>query len=212
MVDIIDVGMGNVYSVRNNLSRLGVSCRIIDDPNALTSPIIILPGVGSALSFMNNIRAKNFDKAIQTHIIKGNKIIGICLGFQVMTEFSEEDGGIACLGLIKTETISLQRHYPSSNHNQWEKFSLRKEDLSLSKNHISIFNSRKRVINGRVFYNHGMELKYPITKSISNQLIRPILLPTPLCTAKIILLAFSSIPRKANSLVWMFFHFSFKQL
>ena len=93
MVDIIDVGMGNVYSVRNNLSRLGVSCRIIDDPNALTSPIIILHGVGSALSFMNNISAKKFDKAIQANIIKGNKIIG-GLGFQVMTEF-EEDGGIA---------------------------------------------------------------------------------------------------------------------
>ena len=164
MVDIIDVGMGNVHSIRNNLSRLGVSCRIIDNPNALASPIIILPGVGSALPFMNNIRAKNFDKAIQKHIIKGNRIIGICLGFQVMTEFSEEDGGVACLGLIKTETIPLERHYPSSNHNQWEKFSLRKEDLSLSKTQISILNSRKRVINGRVFYNHEYGVKIPNNK------------------------------------------------
>ena len=161
MVDIIDVGMGNVCSIRNNLLRLGVGCNIISDPNALTSRTIILPGVGSALSFMKQICAKDFDAAIRKHTFDGNKIIGICLGFQVMTEFSEEDGGISCLGLIETETIRLRRYYPFENHNQWEKFSLHKDDLFLNKGINSILRSRKRAINGRVFYNHEYGVKIP---------------------------------------------------
>ena len=47
MVDIIDVGMGNVKSVKNAITRLGVATNIISNPNDLSSDTIILPGVGS---------------------------------------------------------------------------------------------------------------------------------------------------------------------
>ena len=84
------------------------SCKIVSEPDSITSRTLLLPGVGSARLFMKNIRAKQFDSAIQEHVLKGNKLIGICLGFQVLTEFSEEDGGTKCLGLIKTNTIRLE--------------------------------------------------------------------------------------------------------
>ena len=161
MVDIIDIGMGNVCSIRNILSRIGVNSKIVTDPAKLSSPVAILPGVGSARPFMQKIRVLKFDKALQRHINSGNKLIGICLGFQVMTEFSEEDGGTSCLGLIKSETVALTRHSSSSNHNQWEKFSLRKEDLYLSGVSSLEIRSRKRTIHGRVFYNHEYGVKIP---------------------------------------------------
>ena len=164
MVDIIDVGMGNICSIRNNLSRLGIGCRIVSDPKELSSHTIILPGVGSARPFMNQIRARNFDHAINNHLAQGNTIVGICLGFQVMTKFSEEDGGVTCLGLIETETIPLKRFYTPSNHNQWEPFLLRKDQLCLSKGHTSILKSRRRIIKGRVFYNHEYGVKLPNNK------------------------------------------------
>ena len=161
MVDLIDIGMGNVRSIDNALSRLGVICRVIFDPNMLSSNTIILPGVGSALPFMTRIRAKHFDKAIQNHAYNGNKIIGICLGFQVMTEFSEEGGGTKCLGLIKTETVPINRYHSYSNHNQWERFYLRREELHLQENFDSILRSKRIIINGRVFYNHEYGVKIP---------------------------------------------------
>ena len=160
MVDIIDVGMGNIRSISNILSRLGLTSKVVCEPNSLASRTLILPGVGSAQPFMQKIRARQFDLAIQNHIRKGNKLIGICLGFQVLTESSEEDGGCKCLGLIKTNTVQLTNHYHSSNHNQWEKFSLRKQDLRLSESFDSLLRCRLSVVHGRVFYNHeyGVEL------------------------------------------------------
>ena len=161
MVDIIDVGMGNIRSIKNVLSRLGVSCRVVHEPSSLTSRTLILPGVGSARPFMQKISALQFDSAIQQHIFNGNKLIGICLGFQVLTEFSEEDGGTKCLGLIKSNTIHLSNCYHSSNHNQWEKFSIRKPDLCLSENFDSLLRCRLSVVRGRVFYNHEYGVNIP---------------------------------------------------
>lgn len=170
MVDIIDVGMGNIRSISNILSRLGVSCRAVNEPSLLTSRTLILPGVGSAQAFMQKIRGKKFDSAIQKHKLNGNKLIGICLGFQVLTEFSEEDGGTKCLGLIKTKTTHLSKHSNLSNHNQWEKFSIRKQDLCLSDDFDSTLRSRTSVVRGRVFYNH----EYGVTIPYNQEYFRPI--------------------------------------
>ncbi|MDA7490985.1 imidazole glycerol phosphate synthase subunit HisH [Synechococcus sp. AH-707-M23] len=161
MLDLIDVGMGNIRSISNILCRLGVSSKIITEPKSLSSNTIILPGVGSALPFMKKICAQKFDSAIKNHVMNGKRIIGICLGFQVMTDFSEEDGGTECLGLINTNTVSIHDHHLSSNHNQWEKLSLKKEDLNLSHKITPIVPSRKLVVRGRVFYNHEFGVKIP---------------------------------------------------
>lgn len=170
MVDIIDVGMGNIRSISNILSRLGVSCRVVREPSSLTSRTLILPGVGSARPFMQKIRARQFDSAIQEHGRNGNKLIGICLGFQVLTESSEEDDGTKCLGIIKTSTIHLSKHYHSSNHNQWEKFSIRKQDLCLPEDFDSILRSRLSVARGRVFYNHEYGVKIPYDQQYFKQI------------------------------------------
>ena len=85
MLDIIDVGMGNIY-ITNALARLGLGANVISDPNHLRSNTLILPG-GSAQPFMQKIRSSHFDTAIYDHVKKGNKIMGICLGFQVMIIF-----------------------------------------------------------------------------------------------------------------------------
>lgn len=164
MVDIIDVGMGNIRSIKNVLSRLGVSCRVVHEPSSLTSRILILPGVGSARPFMQKMCALQFDSAIQQHVSNENKLIGICLGFQVLTDFSEEDGGTKCLGLIKANTIRLSKNYHSSNHNQWEKLSIRKRDLCLSEDFDSLLSCRLSVVRGRVFYNHEYGVNIPFAQ------------------------------------------------
>lgn len=171
-IDVIDVGMGNIRSISNILSRLGISCRIVSEANSLTSRTLILPGVGSARPFMQKIHAGQFDTAIKEHTRKGNKLIGICLGFQVLTEFSEEDGGTKCLGLIKTNTVHLNKSYNLANHNQWENFSLRKQEFCLAKDSESIALQRLSVVRGRVFYNHEYGVEIP-KKSSSFKQINP---------------------------------------
>ena len=165
MVDIIDVGMGNVKSVKNAITRLGVATNIISNPNDFSSDTIILPGVGSAEPFMYKVRREGFDLAINEHATKGKRIIGICLGFQVMTHFSEEDGGTQCLGLINTETTLLRHKEVVLNHNQWEKFSLRKNQYFFPRLSMSQLGKKKRTINGRVFYNHEYGVRIPVDNS-----------------------------------------------
>ena len=160
MVDIVDIGMGNVRSIRNVLSRLGLESNIVSCPESLSSHTLILPGVGSASPFMKKLHSTKLDCSIREHVNRGNKLIGICLGFQVMTLFSEEDGGTQCLGLINTNTVSINRFHHHTNHNQWEHFSLKKEDLSLPVI-TSPTRSRKRVVKGRVFYNHEYGVQVP---------------------------------------------------
>ena len=57
MVDIIDVGMGNVHSMATFFS-IGISFNIFTNPNALGANTLLLPGVGSALPFMQNMCQK----------------------------------------------------------------------------------------------------------------------------------------------------------
>lgn len=170
MIDIIDVGMGNIASITSALNRLSLPFNIVTDPSDLRSQTLILPGVGSVATFMNRIVSNDFDRAIKDHYGSGHKLIGICLGFQVMTNFSEEDGGTKCLSLIDTKTTTLGKHSAISNHNQWEKFSIRKDDLQLSECLPILCKSRKRVITGRVFYNH----EYGVEISSGSHLYKPI--------------------------------------
>lgn len=100
MIGIIDTNAGNQLSVKNAIRRMGVTCIISDDIEILRScDKIILPGVGEAKNTMDYIRAKNLDKFIISY---RKPFLGICLGMQIMSEYSEE-GNTPCLGIFKTQ-------------------------------------------------------------------------------------------------------------
>lgn len=150
-IDIIDLGSGNVRSIKNWIEKAHVNVRLVSKVSELQSEVLILPGVGAVGSYMGRLRETEFDKAIVKHVDNGGRLIGICLGFQIMSLFSEEDGGVDCLGLINAEVTRLS---DERSHNEWESLLLRKDSMN-----AQIFNaahnlSRKAVLNGRVFYNH----------------------------------------------------------
>ena len=75
--------------------------QITDDKEVIrNSKILILPGVGAFGAAMEIIKKKNIDKAIYEHIGKDKKIIGICLGMQLLMDKSEE-GKLKGFGWIK---------------------------------------------------------------------------------------------------------------
>jgi len=92
-ISIIDYGMGNIWSVSSALNFLNVSNDVISDPDKIISAeCIILPGVGSFREAMETIKKKNIDQALHEASLKGIKILGICLGMQLLGSSSEEDG------------------------------------------------------------------------------------------------------------------------
>ena len=86
-VDIIDIGVGNISSVQNWLEKSNISSKRVTFPENLSSNLIILPGVGSAKLYDKNLREKKFDIAIKKHLDNGGRLIGICLGYQILFDF-----------------------------------------------------------------------------------------------------------------------------
>jgi glutamine amidotransferase len=101
-VTIIDYGMGNLGSVRNALSYLGASFVISGDPAiVVSSETLLLPGVGSFRTGMEELRKRGLDHAIQEAVLeRETNILGICLGMHLMGSQGIEDGNTEGLGLI----------------------------------------------------------------------------------------------------------------
>lgn len=101
MITIIDYGVGNIGSVANMLARLRQEYQITADPNEIASAkALLLPGVGAAGVGMRNIKHLGLDKPIRSSIQEGKPFLGICLGMQLLFEYSEEADTI-CLGILK---------------------------------------------------------------------------------------------------------------
>lgn len=113
-ITVIDYGMGNLWSVLSALRYLGCNPSISGDPNKIASAnSLLLPGVGSFRKAMIALQGKGLDRAIVEAVqIKGRKILGICLGMQLMGTSSSEDGDTPGLGLIKG---TVEKFTPQEN-------------------------------------------------------------------------------------------------
>ena len=101
MTAVIDYGAGNLTSVLLALKFLGDDPVITGDPALLEqADRIIFPGVGSAASGMEGLKRKSLDEALKKCCIQNKPILAICLGMQMLLEFSEEDDGVNGLGLF----------------------------------------------------------------------------------------------------------------
>jgi imidazole glycerol-phosphate synthase subunit HisH len=102
-VAICDYGAGNVRSVEIAFRRLGA--RLVENIEA--ADLAVLPGVGSAASAMAGLRARGLDEALRERVARGGPTLGICLGLQLALEESEEDGGVAGLGVLPGRAVRL---------------------------------------------------------------------------------------------------------
>jgi len=96
-VAIVKYNAGNVRSVENALKRLGINPILTDEAEVIeTADKIIFPGVGEASSAMRYLRAKRLDETIKN---LRRPVLGICLGMQLLCDFSEEND-TECLGIL----------------------------------------------------------------------------------------------------------------
>lgn len=100
MIAIIDYDAGNVKSVQNALKKLGFEAVITSDVEMIKkAEKVIFPGVGEASSAMKKLKERGLDVLIPT--LK-QPVLGICLGMQLMCNFSEE-GNTKALGIFDCE-------------------------------------------------------------------------------------------------------------
>ena len=107
-IGIIDIAMGNLESVKNALIAIGFTTEFITEPENLKfCEGVILPGVGAFPMAMQRLCGSGFDSAIHDYCRSGKPFMGICLGMQVLFDWSDELGGCAGLGIVpgKVEKI-----------------------------------------------------------------------------------------------------------
>ncbi len=98
---VIDYGAGNITSVQNALTRLGAGFFVTSDPQELSkADSMIFPGDGEAVAAMTELRRTGLDDGIREFFRSGRKMLGICIGCQVVLQRSEERGA-ECLGLLE---------------------------------------------------------------------------------------------------------------
>lgn len=105
MIAVVDYGMGNIFSIRNALEKVGAEVKVITQPEELDNADgMVIPGVGSFGEAMKQLLP--FEEKITGAIEAGTPFLGICLGMQILFERSEESPESG-FGIIKGEVVRL---------------------------------------------------------------------------------------------------------
>lgn len=95
MIILIDYGVGNLYSVAKAVASVGGDVKISSEVDDLKrAEKIILPGVGAFGDCMKNLEATGLIPTIKQEVSSGKKILGICVGLQILFAGSEESPNI----------------------------------------------------------------------------------------------------------------------
>lgn len=100
-IGIIDYGMGNLRSVQKAFEHLSAGVFVSSDPDQLEkADKLILPGVGAVADAMRELENKNLIELTKNFVKTRKPFLGICLGFQLLFDWSEENGGQKGLGIF----------------------------------------------------------------------------------------------------------------
>jgi len=101
MITVVDYRAGNLTSVQLAFEHIGAKVKITDKASdILAAERVVFPGVGAAESAMGNLRQLGILEALKESVSRGVPFLGICIGMQLLFDFSEEDGGTPCIGLL----------------------------------------------------------------------------------------------------------------
>ena len=134
---IVDYKMGNLRSVQKAFARCGFGAEISSNPHVIKeADRLILPGVGHFNLGMESLSKLNLIEVLKEQVlIKQIPTLGICLGMQLLTNFSEE-GSVSGLGFINADTL----RFPTSKNSKFKV------------PHIG-WNAVKPVVNSEIFKN-----------------------------------------------------------
>lgn len=143
MIAIIDYGLGNLASIKNMLKKNGTQSVITSSADQINiADKLILPGVGHFAKGMENLHKSGLIPILNELVLERKKpILGICLGMQLMTSFSEE-GNVQGLGWIDANTIKFKLNNSDFKipHMGWSNVNFKLEDpLAISLQNLARF-------------------------------------------------------------------------
>ncbi len=102
MVGLIDYGVGNLFSLKSSFDAIGQTAVVSGEKAVLEkADKIVLPGVGAFADAAEKLRTAGLDEFLCREAEKGKPILGICLGMQLLFDYSLEYGRHRGLGLLR---------------------------------------------------------------------------------------------------------------
>jgi glutamine amidotransferase len=106
-VAVLDYGAANMVSITRALAAVGADVVVATDAAGLaTADAVVVPGVGAAAPAMDHLRESGLLEPLRDWIRAGRPCLGICLGFQLLFDVSDE-GDAETLGLLSGRTAAL---------------------------------------------------------------------------------------------------------
>lgn len=106
MIAIVDYEAGNLTSVAAAVAALGQEATVTSRPADIrAAERIVFPGVGAARSAMRNLSRLGLAEPLRQAVASGKPFLGICLGFQILFEHSDEDEGVDLLGVFRGRVV-----------------------------------------------------------------------------------------------------------
>ncbi|MCP3871346.1 MAG: imidazole glycerol phosphate synthase subunit HisH [Gammaproteobacteria bacterium] len=122
-IAVIDYGMGNLRSVSKAVEQVagrGYKVLVTDDPGQiLSADRVVFPGQGAARDCMNAISEHHLNRAV-LDAAHSKPFLGICMGLQVLMEFSRENDGTRLLGLLEGQV----RRFPTGLEEQGQRLKI----------------------------------------------------------------------------------------
>ncbi|RIV26670.1 imidazole glycerol phosphate synthase subunit HisH [Alicyclobacillaceae bacterium I2511] len=113
MIALLDLGIGNLSSVKSALARAGEDAIVVTDGVAwsrlmMENPAVagmILPGVGAFGDAMIQLKTSGLLGVVRGAVAENRPLLGICLGMQMLFAYSEEHGNHLGLGMLPGKVV-----------------------------------------------------------------------------------------------------------
>lgn len=105
-VGLVDYESGNLLSVSKALEHCGARVTPVGGPEAMGDcEAVVLPGVGAFGDAVASLRRRRLWDPVRDWILADRPFLGICLGYQMLFEASEESPGIAGMGVLGGQVV-----------------------------------------------------------------------------------------------------------
>jgi glutamine amidotransferase len=123
-IALIDYGRGNLRSVEKALEKVGGLPRRVSTAEGLAGAhAVVLPGVGAFGDAMANLEERKLVEPLREWLKAGRPFLGICLGYQLLFEGSQENPGVRGLGYLPGEVIRFPSTVGKVPHMGWNQVS-----------------------------------------------------------------------------------------
>ena len=100
-IAVLDYGIGNLRSAEKALQHVGAAARLVTDPaDVEAADAVVLPGVGAFGACARALGESGLEPAARAALEAGVPFFGVCIGFQLLYAGSEENPGVAGLGVF----------------------------------------------------------------------------------------------------------------